>query len=374
MNEKEIAEIRRRFNPQKTNITSVHGCFVNEKHEITAVIDQPLATLTADEAELLLTLLKKLLSGKRDRNLLDIEFTNEEVLHGAAHKRLLTLRDSALSDTPALTGLYEDIISTVRLEGSYLILAASDRYDVFTYSSDNKKDYDSTELFAYFVCGVFPIKMTKPQLSFTAFENSFKNLVSNAVLSSPEIGFMFPAFDDRASNIYNAVFYTKDSAVDRSEITERLFAAEAPMPAVLQREAFNGIIKNITSEESNLEIIKGIRDEIDEMVTEHKESKEREPLTVSRDDMCGILRSAEVSEEGIEAFKKEFDESFGEKAKLNPQNLVETEKFEITGDDISIKINPEHGDIVKTRVIDGIKYLLIRADGNIEVNGVAISV
>lgn len=53
---------------------------------------------------------------------------------------------------------------------------------------------------------------------------------------------------------------------------------------------------------------------------------------------------------------------------------METEKLEITGDDISIKINPEHGDIVKTRVIDGIKYLLIRADGNIEVNGVTISV
>ncbi len=374
MNEKEIAEIRRRFNPQKTNITCVHGCLVNEKHEITAEINQPLATLTADEAELLLTLLKKLLSGKADRNLLNIEFTNEEVLHGETHKRLLTLRDTSLNDEAALKRLYADIVGTVRLDGSYLILAASDRYDVFTYTSDNKKDYDSTELFAYFVCGVFPVKMTKPQLSFTAFENTFKNLVSNAVLSSPELGFMFPSFDDRASNIYNAVFYTKDSAADRSELIGRLFAAKAPMPALLQRETFSGIIKNATAEESNLEIIKSIRDEIDGMLLEHKESREKEPLAVSRDDMCDILRSCEVSENGIETFKKEFDESFGEKARLNPQNLIETKKLEITGNDISIKINPEHGDILKARVIDGVKYLLIRADGEIEVNGVAVNI
>ena len=61
MNEKEIAEIRRRFNPQKTNITSVHGCCVNEKREITAEFSQVLANLTPDETEGLLTLLKKLL-------------------------------------------------------------------------------------------------------------------------------------------------------------------------------------------------------------------------------------------------------------------------------------------------------------------------
>ena len=86
MNEKEIAEIRRRFNPQKTNITSVHGCCVNEKREITAEFCQPLANLTQDETEALLTLLKKLLSGSIDRNLLDIEFSNEQVLHGEEQK------------------------------------------------------------------------------------------------------------------------------------------------------------------------------------------------------------------------------------------------------------------------------------------------
>ena len=222
LNEKEVAEIRRRFNPQKTNIIGVHGCYVNENREIVAEFNQPLAALTQDETESMLALLKKLLSGGLDRNLIDIEFSNEQVLGGEEHKRLLKLRDSALCDEPELKALFSDIIETVRVEGAYLILAAADNYDVFTYREDGKKDEDSTELFKYFLCGVFPVKMTKPQLSFAAFDNTFKNIVANSVITAPLLGFMFPAFDDRAANIYNALFYTKDSAANNSEIIDRL--------------------------------------------------------------------------------------------------------------------------------------------------------
>ena len=374
MNEKEVAEIRRRFNPQKTNITSVHGCYVNENREIVAEFNQPLAALTQDETEAMLALLKKLLSGGLDRNLIDIEFSNEQVLGGEEHKRLLALRNSALCDETELKALFSDIIDTVRVEGAYLILAAADNYDVFTYREDGKKDEDSTELFKYFLCGVFPVKMTKPQLSFAAFDNTFKNIVANSVITAPLLGFMFPAFDDRAANIYNTLFYTKDSAANNSEIIDRLFKAEPPMPAAEQRETFNSLLNGVTNDENNLEIIKNIQDEIGGMITEHKESQEREPLAVSRDDICDILRSSDMADEKIETFKAGFDESFGEKARLNPQNLVETKRLELTGADISIKINPERSELVETRVIDGVKYILIRADEEIEVNGVPINI
>lgn len=374
MNEKEIAEIRRRFNPQKTNIISVHGCLVNEKREITAEFSQMLANLTPDETESLLALLKKLLSGGIDRNLLDIEFSNEQVLSGEEHKRLLKLRDSSLNDEAELKRLFADIIATVKTEGSFLILAAADNYDVFTYTEDGKKNDDSTELFKYFVCGVFPMKLTKPQLSFTAFDSAFKNIAANSVICPPELGFMFPAFDDRASNIYNTVFYTKDSGANHSDIIGKLFAAEPPMPADSQRETFNTLLTDATDGENNLEIIKNINDEIGEIIADRKERKDYEPLSFSRDDICDILRSADVNDERIDGFKERFDESFGEKARLNPQNLVETKKFELANADISIKINPERSELVETRVIDGVKYILIRADEEIEVNGVPINI
>lgn len=39
-----------------------------------------------------------------------------------------------------------------------------------------------------------------------------------------------------------------------------------------------------------------------------------------------------------------------------------------------IRVSPERGDLVETRVIDGVKYILIRADEGVEVNGVDVNI
>ena len=48
MNEKEIAEIRRRFRPDKSNISHVRGFYVNSNREIISQFSQSLA-LTPQE-------------------------------------------------------------------------------------------------------------------------------------------------------------------------------------------------------------------------------------------------------------------------------------------------------------------------------------
>ena len=49
MNEKEIAEIRRRFRPDKSNITHIRGCYVNDKREIVTGIEGAPALETGSE-------------------------------------------------------------------------------------------------------------------------------------------------------------------------------------------------------------------------------------------------------------------------------------------------------------------------------------
>ena len=63
MNEKEIGELRRRFRPEKSNITHVRGCYVNEKREIVSQFDQSLAMMTQTETEEILAILRRTLSG-----------------------------------------------------------------------------------------------------------------------------------------------------------------------------------------------------------------------------------------------------------------------------------------------------------------------
>ena len=73
-------------------------------------------------------------------------------------------------------------------------------------------------------------------------------------------------------------------------------------------------------------------------------------------------------------FSTQFDEVFGYEAELHPKNIIDNTKFEIATPDVSIKVSPECSDLIETRVIGGVKYLLIPADENVEVNGVPIHI
>ena len=102
MNEKEIAEIRRRFKPDKSNITHVRGCYINEKREIVSEFSQSLALMPQEEAEKLLAILKRTLSGGLGKNLIDIAFATQQVVDSPEHRLLMALRSSSLCDEQAV--------------------------------------------------------------------------------------------------------------------------------------------------------------------------------------------------------------------------------------------------------------------------------
>ena len=69
MTDKELAEIRRRYKSDKTSISRVRGCYVNDKNEIVAEFDQSLGLMSEDEIEFILGLLKKSISGANGKNI-----------------------------------------------------------------------------------------------------------------------------------------------------------------------------------------------------------------------------------------------------------------------------------------------------------------
>ena len=67
-------------------------------------------------------------------------------------------------------------------------------------------------------------------------------------------------------------------------------------------------------------------------------------------------------------------QAFGADAALSPGNLVDTRQLELRTPDVTIRVSAERGDLVDTRVIDGVKYILIRADEGVQVNGVNVQI
>lgn len=370
MNEKEVSEIRRRFRADKSNINHIRGVFVNEKKEIVSEFDQSLGMLSEEESGAILSVLKKALSGYIGRNLIDISFSNEQVLNSEEHKLLSTLRSSELRDNDAVHALYEKILPSIEMDGNYLIMLAYDSYDVFSKSASGE-DGDSSESFSYILCAVCPIKSSKYSLTYYIHENRIRNVCEDAVISAPEFGFMFPTFDDRKTNIYNALYYTKSVSEKREGFINAVFNTELPMPAAEQKETFNSLLAET---ECSFDVVESVHAELSSMIDNHKESREEEPLTVSKTTVKDILRASGVTEEKLEVFEKKFDESFGENAELSPQNIIDRNKFDLRTADATIKVDPERSEIVETRVIDGTKYILIRADSDVEVNGVNIRI
>ena len=373
MNEKEVGEIRRRIRPDKNSIPCVLGCCVNEKGEIVSQFRQSLAIMQEDELEKLLTLLRKTLSGGIGKNLMDLSFSTQQVADSDEHRLLMALRESALEDPEVVTAFFEKTAASLTMEGNYLILLARDVYDVPYRAKDGERLEDaSEEVFSYLLCGICPVKTTKPALGYYLSDNEFRTCGIDWLVAPPEAGFLFPAFDDRSSNIYNALYYSRNTGEIHPELIEGLFNVEPPMPAAVQKEAFQEILSETLSEECSYDVIQGVDEQLREMVAEHKANHVEEPLQVSRQAVVGILEDCGVSEERVEAFDGRYREVFGEEEGLSPRNLVDSTRVTLTTPGISVQVKPECSRLVETKYIDGAKYILIRVEEGVEVNGIPV--
>ncbi len=374
MNQKELNEIRRRLALDKNCITKVYGCFVNQLKEIISYIEEAPAILPQSEGERYMAILKKALSGSLGKNLIDIEFSTQQVVDSEEHRLLMEIRES-IDDPKVREKLYKKMIPAINLDCNYIILLGADRYDVPFKGTDGTEMEDGSEsVFRYFVCSVCPVNDSKTELGFVTSENAFHNCTFPQTVAAPAMGFMFPCFDDRATNIYNAVFYTKDTDMMEEELITSLFNTEIPMSAGEQKVTFQEVLTETLEEDCSFDVIQSVHEQICERISEHKESKDPAPLEIDTEEVGNILENSGVPFERVEIFKERAKKQFGEDKPLKPKNIIDEKKFEVQTPQVKISVNPEFSYAVETRVIDGRKYILIPADEGVEVNGVAVKI
>ena len=377
MNQNELKEIRRRCRPDQNNISRIYGCYVNAAKEIVTRIDMSLGLMEQEETEMYYKILKKALSGTLGRNLIDIEFSTAQVESSDEHRLLQALRTSHLSDESMRELMYERIIETLDFgDESYVILMASDSYDVPYRGGDGEVfDEGSSEVFDYFICCVCPVKDAKAALRYESEERAFRGASTGHVLGAPEIGFMFPSFDDRCANIYNLLYYSRNVSEIHDEFIKGIFNTESiPLSAVAQKEAFGDSLSFSLGDKCSLEVVQAVHEDIREKLALHKESKEPELPEIYIEDVDDILRKSGVPDEKINFFNEECQKQLGGSDTFNPGNLIETKKFEMVTPEVKITVDPEYAYRIKTGIIDGEKYILIPADGDVAVNGIQVNI
>ncbi|MBR1496058.1 MAG: DUF4317 family protein [Oscillospiraceae bacterium] len=374
MNSKEVNEIKRCFRPDKTAVKHIYGCYVNTNREIIDRIDASLGMLPEEETAQYLDRLRKVLSGALGKNLIDIVFSPEQVNDSDEHRLLMALRDSKAEDPEVREEFFQKVVDSYEAgDQNYLILLASDSYDVPRKRRDGA-DGDSENVYTFVICALCPVKDGGAGLRYDHEDSMFHISGAGQLAGPPSLGFLFPAFDYRTSNINNALYFAKKPDEMHEELIDALFRTEPPMSSTAQREAFHTALADTLEEDFHYDVMQTVHEQLWERMEQHKEEKDPEPLALTVREIGDILSGSGVSEEHVTAFREACKEQFGEQAVLDPANLIDMGKLEIITPDAKIIVNPETSYMIETRMINGRKYILIPADQGVEVNGLNMAV
>ena len=371
MHKKEVLELRKQYKPEECSITRICGCYVNGNKEIVAQSKDAFLSLPDEEIFKYLTIFKQTLSGTIGKNLINMEFPLEQEMPGGTQEFLLQLRASKLQDDMLLEEFYQKIIENYNYGENYYIILIHVAYDIPGKSTDGSEMFDaSDEVYEYLLCSICPVQLSKEGLCYNPETNHMENRIRDWLVETPVKGFLFPAFNDRSTDIHGLLYFSKQAEDLQPEFIENALGCTFPMSAGSQKNTFHSVVMNTLGEECEYDVIRNIHDNLNDILEEAKESPE--PPVLTKPELKRLLSNSGVTEERMETFDSNFDHIAGEKTEFLVPNIAETRKFSIETPDIVIKVNPERADLVETRVINGRRCLVIEMTDQVEVNGVPI--
>lgn len=375
MNQRDLAEIKRRLNPDKRNPSLICGCYVDYIGNPITSFELPVATLYEQENEKYMSIFKKILSGQIGQTLNPIAFPSED------DDLFLRVRNSGLNDEEAVKTLFTRLIAGIRAEhpdmqsveeaqtaDNWLILLMHDDLDVRKRDVNGEIDYENSDrAFSYFLCAICPVKQEKPVLRYVPSDSIFHERAPEWLASAPTLGFLFPLYEGGAADVNTILFFSKDCNDAHADFLKAAFNVEAEMPAAEQTDNFQVLLAQSLGSECSLDIVQEMHEVVSGLIEE--QDKDAEPLMLAKQDVARILSDGGISAERVEAFQDGFDKTFGAGAVLPAVNIVTPNQFKVDLPSVSIKVDPKQADLLETRVIDGRSYLLIPIEGDIAVNG-----
>ena len=371
MNKKEVSEIKKQFSPANCAITRICGCYVDSEKNIKTKIKDAFLSLPEEEMFKYFDLFKKSLSGTIGKNLINMEFPMEQEFSGGTQDFLLRLRNSRLKDDALLDEFYQKIIDFYDYGENYYIVLIHANYDIPGKSSDGDEMFDaSDEVYEFILASICPVKLSKAGLCYNSETNNIEDRIRDWIVEMPDVGFLFPVFTDRSTDVHGLLYYSKNAKEFQTDFIDNVLGCRAPMPANDQKSTFQQLVSDTLGTNCNFDTVKSIHENLSEMMEEHKD--EPEPFKLDKSDVKKLLAKSGADDEKLETFEREFEAAAGEKSSLLASNIANTRTFEVKTPDVMIKVNPERTDLIETRLINGVPHLVIRLSDSVEVNGIPV--
>ena len=373
MNKKEISEIKKLFANENSVISTICGCYVDGDKNKKSMMREAFLSLPQDEMHKYMAIFRKCMTGTLGRNILNMEFADAATEVTVSQQKLMDLRDSELKDDAVLETFYDEIIANYNTADNYLILLVYGVYDVPGRTSDGIEMEDaSDEIYRHILCCICPVKLSKPGLSYNSEQNGFHERIRDWVVDMPAMGFLYPAFNERSADVNSILYYSSKAEELKFDFVETVLGCTLPMTAGGQKETFQAIIQDTLGDECEFEVVKEIYEQLTELIEEKKDDET--PLELGRKEVVNLLAASGVDNQKIEELENNFEEAAG--GSMTPpllaSNVASTRKFEIKTPDVVVQVKPDRTDLVETRMIDNVPYLLITLSDSVQVNGIDV--
>jgi len=367
MNKREISEIKRTLTPANCAITRICGCYVDGEKNKKSEFTEAFLALPEDDMFKYFDILRKILSGQLGKNLLNIETPVAENQDNILYQ----LRKSELKDQGLLNEFYDRIIDSYYCSSNYLILLVIGIYDIPGKCTDEIDMEDVSEyVYRHIMCAICPVDLAKPALSYNEQDGLFENRLRDWIVDKPDVGFLYPVFNDRSTDIHNTLFYTKSDKELQTGVIKEVLSGNEILSAVEQKDTFVELLEDI---QLSFEQIKLVNFNLNEMIEDYK--GESEILVLDKELLRKFMVQSNLDIDQLKRFDESYGEIIGENTILIASNIADTKNFKVELSDIKVQINPYCiDDISVLENADG-KYLTIKlSDGDsVTVNGACVN-
>lgn len=368
MQKKEVAEIKKQFTPENCALTRLCACYVSAEKERLILTKDAFLALPEEDMFNYFEIFRAVLSGGVGKKLQNLSFPLSTEQKGGTQERLYQLLESRLKETEIVNHMLDRIIDTFPYNENYLILLTHGAYDVPGKASDGTNMFDvSDEVYEYILCAICPVNLSKAGLSFFADKGQFSARIRDWVVEAPITGFLFPAFNDRSTDLHSMLYYSKKPDDLMPEYVKKLFGCPVPMSSAEQKNVFNTIAEKTLGKDRSYEMLRKVQDNVLSIVEDRADSADN--VKLGEKEMRQVFEDAGAANTDIisEVFK---DPRMA--PELLASNVVDPKKCEIKTSHILIRVSTDMSAAVSTKVIDGKKCLVIPVEENMEVNGIPL--
>ena len=201
INREDMLELTRRMNVKRNCFTRIAGGYMDEEGYVDGSFNRNFLALEKKLQEKNIALAKTVPFAESNKELVGIHFDKEEMT-SECYQAFSALRKCQLKNDALLESIYEMIGEKYQSKTPYAIYVFSGTYDIPVKGTDKESQWESEEVYEFVICVI------------TDLEEEYET-------GAVRMGFLFPAFADRSTDIEGMNVYGRTK--EEREFIKSLF-------------------------------------------------------------------------------------------------------------------------------------------------------